>query len=50
MGKPSGVAAFVRFHHLHVVALGQVLVDKHSVAGCDRRRERVDDKENSHGE
>jgi hypothetical protein len=32
------------------VALGQVLVDEHSVAGCDGRRERVDNEENSHGE
>jgi hypothetical protein len=32
------------------VALSQVLVDEHGVAGCDGRRERVDDEENSHGE
>ena len=50
LGKPSGVAAFVRFHHLHVVVLGEVLMDEHRVAGCDGRRERVDNKENSHGE
>ena len=39
LGKPSGVAAFVCFHHLHVVVLGKVLVDEHGVAWCDRRRE-----------
>ena len=50
LGKPSGVAAFVRFHHLHVVVLGKVLMDEHGVAGCDGRRERVDNEENSHGE
>jgi hypothetical protein len=32
------------------VVLGEVLVDEHGVAGCDGRRERVDNKENSHGE
>jgi hypothetical protein len=32
------------------VVLGKVLVDEHGVAGCDGRRERVDNKENSHGE
>ena len=50
LGKPSGVTAFIRLHHLHIVVLGKVLVDEHGVAGCDGRRERVDDKENSHGE
>ena len=47
--EPGGVAPPVRLDERHFVPSGQLLMDDHGVPRRDRRRERVDDEQQSQG-